>query len=182
MARPGTPRPICMSWPVYMSWLVLSHAVRCIWSLCATGNPSFARDFRLAALSRWRPPTRMRPPPTPMLSERQATSQASARPPGQARTMSQPSTFVTTPFRVFLFATYLKILDPYLDISGSAWVGRKIPSRACSDGGMLVARARRSRRITNDKSVEFPGLGPVSPRPGKTLKGVALKRQCASSP
>jgi uncharacterized protein (DUF2126 family) len=40
---------------------------------------------------------------------------------------------------------------------------------------MLVAPTRRSRRITNDESVEFPGLGPVSPRPGKTLKGVALK-------
>ena len=46
---------------------------------------------------------------------------------------------------------------------------------------MLVARARRSRRITNDKSVEFPGLGPVSPRPGKTLKGVALRGAIADA-
>ena len=26
-----------------MRWSVLSHAVRCIWSLCATGNLNFAR-------------------------------------------------------------------------------------------------------------------------------------------
>src|SRR3954453_8053189 len=66
-------------------------------------------------------------------------------------------------------------LNPYLDRGGFAQVGRKISSRARSGGVMLVASMRRSRRIASGEIYGIPDLGPVSPRPSKTLKGVALK-------